>query len=116
MRWREDMRLRLAADAGGIWVFGGIAALLIDGGASQLFSLRAAAFLVVGALAAAIVVGGSSYFIGNTMVSRLMARFPEPASPEAQSALRGWRSTFGVMNAAMAILLLLCAYAAVFWY
>lgn len=116
MNWRDDARTKLAANAAGVWLVGGIIALLVDAGAARLFSLRAAAFLGVGALVAAVLVGGASYLIGNAMVSRLMARFPDPAAPEAQSALRGWRSMFGVMNMAMAILLLLCAYAAVFWY
>jgi len=116
MDWREDPRTRLAANAAGIWLVGGVVAMLVDAGAQQLFTLRAAAFLAVGALVAAVLVGGASYFIGNAMSSRLMARFPDPAAPEAQAALRGWRSMFGVMNWAMAILLLLCAYAAVFWY
>jgi len=116
MNWPNDPRAKLAASAAVIWLFGGIIALLIDGGAGQLFSLRAAAFLGVGALAAGVLVGGASWFIAEAMTSRLMARFPDQTAPEAQSALRGWRSTFAVMNSAIAILLLLCAYAAVFWY
>jgi hypothetical protein len=116
MSWREDPRLKLAANAAAIWLVGGTLALLIDGGASRLFSLRAAAFLGLGVFAAAALVGGASYFIGNAMASRLVARFPDPASAEAQSSLRGWRAVFGIMNTAIAILFLLCAYAAVFWY
>ena len=116
MNWREDARARLAANAAGIWLVGGIIALLVDGGAAQLLSLRAAAFLIVGALVAAVLVGGASTLIGSAMASRLTARYPDPASPEAQAALRGWRPVFAVMNTALAILFLLCTYAAVFWY
>jgi hypothetical protein len=114
--WREDPRFKLVANAAGIWLVGGIVALLVDGGVTRLFSLRAAAFLGIGVLPAALLVGSASYFVGSVMTLRLMARFPDPSSPEAQSALRGWRSMFGVMNMSGAVLLLLCVYAAVFWY
>jgi hypothetical protein len=116
MDWREDARTRLAANAAGIWLGGGVLAILVDGGATQLLSLRAGAFLVLGAIVAGVLVGGASYLIGNAMASRLLDRYPDPASPEAQSAIDGWRPLFAVMNTALAVLFLLCAYAAVFWY
>jgi hypothetical protein len=116
MNWREDTRAKLAANAAGIWLAGGIVALLLDGGAGRLFSLRAAAFLLVGALVAAILVGGASWLIGNAMTSRLLGRFADPSSADAQAALNGWRPVFAVMNTALAILFLLCVYAVVFWY
>jgi len=89
---------------------------LVDGGVSHLFSLRAAAFLGIGMFAAAIVVGSVSYFIINAMANRLMARYPDPSSSEAQSAMRIWRNVFGVVNAGLAILFVLWVYASFFWY
>jgi hypothetical protein len=116
MTWRKDTRATLAANAAGIWLAGGIIALLADGGAARLLSLRGAAFLLIGALAAAVLVGGGSWLIGNAMTSRLLGRFADPASADAQAALRGWRPVVTVMNIALAVLFLLCMYAAVFWY
>jgi hypothetical protein len=116
MDWRQDTRARLGANAAGIWLAGGIVALLLDGGAARLLSLRAAAFLVVGALVAAVLVGGASWLILTAMTSRLLGRFADPGSAEAQAARNGWRPVFAVMNTALAILFLLCMYAAVFWY
>lgn len=116
MNWRDDTRAMLAANAAGIWLAGGLVALFFDGGAARLLSLRALAFLAFGALAAAVLVGGASWLIGNAMTSRLLGRFSDPTSAEAQAALRGWRPVVAVMNTALAVLFLLCMYAAVFWY
>lgn len=116
MDWRDNAKAQLGKNATVIWLVGGVILFLVDGGVSHLFSFRAAAFLGIGMFAAAIIVGGVSYFILNTMATRLMARHPDPTSSEAQSAMRVWRNVFGVVNAGLAILFLLWVYASFFWY
>jgi len=90
---------------------GGVILFLIDGGVPNLFSWRAAAFLGIGMFAAAIVVGGISYLIIRTLADRLMMRYGDPASVTAQRAMRKWRSVVRLLNLALAVLLVLCAYA-----
>ena len=116
MDWQDNAKAQLGKNATVIWLVGGGILFLVDGGVSHLFSLRAAAFLGIGMFAAAIIVGSVSYFIINAMANRLMARYPDPSSSEAQSAMRMWRNVFGVLNAGLAILFVLWVYAGLFWY
>jgi uncharacterized membrane protein len=112
----DNAKAQLGKNATVIWLAGGIILFLIDGGFPHLFSLRAAAFLGIGMFAAAIIVGSVSYFIINAMATRLMARYPDPTSPDAQAAMRTWRNVFSVVNVALALLFLLWVYASFFWY
>lgn len=116
MDWRDNVKAQLGKNATAIWLVGGVILFLVDGGVSHLFSLRAAAFLGIGMFAAAIIVGGISYLLINAMAARLMVRFPDPTSDEAQLAMRTWRNVFGVINAGLAIFFVLWVYASFFWY
>ena len=116
MDWRDNVKAQLGKNATAVWLVGGVILFLVDGGLPHLFSLRAAAFLGIGMFAAAIIVGGISYFVINAMATRLMARYPDPTSTEAQVAMRRWRNVFGVMNSGLAILFVLWVYASFFWY
>lgn len=116
MDWRGNVKAQLGKNATATWLIGGVILFLADGGVSHLFSLRAAAFLGIGMFAAAIIVGGTSYFIINAMTTRLMARYPDATSNEAQSAMRTWRNVFSVINGGLAVLFLLWLYASFFWY
>ncbi len=110
----DNAKAQLGKNATVIWLVGGVILFLIDGGFSHLFSLKAAAFLGIGMFAAAVVVGSISYFILTTMAKRLMARHPDPSSPEAQAAMRTWRSVFAVIDVVLALLFLLWVYASFF--
>jgi len=114
--WRDNAKAQLGKNATVIWLVGGVILFLLDGGISHLFSLRAAAFLGIGMFAAALIVGGVSYFIINAMATRLMARFPDPAAAEAQSAMRSWRLVFSILNLVLGVLFLVWVYASFFWY
>lgn len=112
----DDVKAQLGKNATAIWLIGGVILFLVDGGFSHLFSLRAAAFLVIGMFAAAIIVGIVSYFIINAMATRLSARYPDPSTPDAQVAMRTWRNVFSLINVVLAALFVLGAYASFFWY
>ena len=112
----DNAKAQLGKNATAIWLVGGVILFLIDGGFSNLFSWKAAAFLGIGMFAAAIVVGGVSYFIITGMANRLMARYPDPTSSEAQTAMRTWRNIFSVVNVALGLLFLVWVYASFFWY
>lgn len=112
----DDAKAQLGKNATAVWLVGGVILFLIDGGFSHLFSLKAAAFLGIGMFAAAIIAGSVSYFIINAMAKRLMARYPDPTSPEAQAAMRTWRYIFSIVNVALGVIFLVCVYAGFFWY
>lgn len=111
----DTAKAQLGKNATVIWLVGGAVLFLLDGGVAHLFSLRALAFLGIGMFVAAIVVGSISYFLVNALATRLMARYPDPASAEAQSAMRNWRNVFGLTNAVLAIAFLVVVYAGFFW-
>lgn len=115
MNSQDNAKAQLGKNATAIWLVGGAALFLLDGGFTHLFSLRALAFLGIGMFVAAIVVGSISYLLLNTLATRLMARYPDPASVEAQSAMAKWRNFFGLANAALAVIFLVLTYAGFFW-
>jgi hypothetical protein len=111
----DNAKAQLGRNATFIWLIGGAILFLIDGGVSNLLSLRAAVFLLVGMFVAALIVGGVSYWLINVMAKRLAQRFPDPTTPQAQSAMRTWRAIFAIVNLMLGAIFVVWVYASFFW-
>jgi hypothetical protein len=107
----DEGKARLGTEATCVWLIGGAILFLVDGGLSNLFSVRAAVFLGVGMFAAAIIVGGISYIIRKMVAGRLMMLHGDPSLPPSQGAMRNWRSRLRLLNLALSILFVIGAYA-----